>query len=170
MSEFIYNRKKISIIKRLRIKENRDLINGLRLNRNERVENYPKNTLSKIFSKVNDYDLGKYPDQNNIYKILSKFLRIKEKNLIITSGIDGSIKSIFEIFTNIGDKIAILHPTYAMYEVYSRIFQTKLFKIGYKNFKLDKKSLFKTIKTKKIKILFIPNPNQPIEDIISLKI
>ena len=56
-----------------------------------------------------------------------------------------------------------------MYEVYSRIFQTKLFKIGYKNFKLDKKSLFKTIKTKKIKILFIPNPNQPIEDIISLK-
>ena len=83
MSEFIYNRKKISIIKRLRIKENRDLINGLRLNRNERVENYPKNTLSKIFSKVNDYDLGKYPDQNNIYKILSKFLRIKEKNLII---------------------------------------------------------------------------------------
>ena len=169
MSEFIYNRKKISIIKRLRIKENRDLINGLRLNRNERVENYPKNTLSKIFSKVNDYDLGKYPDQNNIYKILSKFLRIKEKNLIITSGIDGSIKSIFEIFTNIGDKIAILHPTYAMYEVYSRIFQTKLFKIGYKNFKLDKKSLFKTIKTKKIKILFIPNPNQPIEDIISLK-
>ena len=101
--------KKISIIKRLRIKENRDLINGLRLNRNERVENYPKNTLSKIFSKVNDYDLGKYPDQNNIYKILSKFLRIKEKNLIITSGIDGSIKSIFEIFTNIGDKIAILH-------------------------------------------------------------
>ena len=105
--------------------------------------------------------------QNN--SKLSKFLRIKEKNLFITSGIDGSIKSIFEIFTNIGDKIAIPHPTYAMYEVYSRIFQTKLFKIGYKNFKLDKKSLFKTIKTKKIKILFIPNPNQPIEDIISLK-
>ncbi len=168
MSNFIYEKKKISIVKRLRIAENRDLKKGLRLNRNERVDNYPKNIFKKIFTSAKEYDLGKYPDQSKIYKTLSKFIGFKEKNFIISSGIDGSIKSIFEIFTDAGDKIALLYPTYATYEVYSKIFKTRLFKIGYTNFKLDKEKLYKTIKTKKIKILFIPNPNQPIEDVISL--
>ncbi len=169
MKNFVYQKKKISLVKRVRISENRDLKKGLRLNRNERVDNFPNKILSKIFSKVQDYDLGKYPDQTDIYKSLSKFTSFKDSNLQITSGIDGSIKSIFEIFTDIGDKIGLLSPTYAMYEVYNKIFKTKLVKIGYKNFKLDKEKLFKIIKSKKIKILFIPNPNQPIEDIVSYK-
>ena len=169
MSDFVYNKNKISSVKRVRILENRDLKKGLRLNRNERVDNYPIGIYKKIFANVNDYDLGKYPDQSKIYKLLSIFLKLNEKNFIISSGIDGSIKSIFEIFTDIGDKIGLLHPTYAMYEVYSNIFKTKLIKVKYSNFKLDRNNLYKIIKSKKIKILFIPNPNQPIEDIISLK-
>ena len=56
-----------------------------------------------------------------------------------------------------------------MYVVYSKLFKTKILSIGYKNFKLEKKLLYKIINDGKIKILFIPNPNQPIEDNISLK-
>ena len=43
-------------------------------------------------------------------------------------------------------------------------------KIGYdkKNFKLNKKKLYQVIRSG-IKILFIPNPNQPIEDNITKK-
>ena len=51
----------------------------------------------KIFKKVKNYDLGKYPDHQIIYESLSKFLKLKE-NVLISSGSDGSIKSIFEIF------------------------------------------------------------------------
>ena len=169
MKSFIFDKKKISIVNRVRIAENRDLKKGLRLNRNERVENFEKNILLKIFKNSKSYDLGKYPDQNHIYKIISNFLKINEDNIIISSGIDGSLKSIFEIFTDVNDEIAILSPTYAMYEVYSKIFKTKIIRVGYKNFKLQKKQLYKVINNKKIKILFIPNPNQPIDDYISSK-
>ena len=55
-----------------------------------------------------------------------------------------------------------------MYQVYSDIFKTKLIKIGYnKDYKLNRKQLIDIINRKNIKVLFIPNPNQPIEDIIS---
>ena len=96
-------------------------------------------------------------------------MKVSEDEILISSGIDGSIKSIFEIFTKKDDKIAVLHPTYAMYEVYSNLFKTKLFKINYNKFKLNKKKLFSLIKNSEIKIIFIPNPNQPIEDNLSLK-
>ena len=58
MSNFIYKKNKVSLIKRIRIKENRDLKRGIRLNRNERVENFEKGILSKIFKSSKDYDLG----------------------------------------------------------------------------------------------------------------
>ena len=164
MKTFIYNKKKINSISRIRIPENRDLKNGIRLNRNERVENFDKNIISKIFKKYKVYDLGKYPDQDKIYNSLSKFLRFKKENLLVSSGIDGSIKSIFEIFTDKGDQIAVLSPTYAMYDVYGNLFKTKIVKIGYENFRVDRKKLYEVIKKGKIRIVFIPNPNQPIED------
>lgn len=169
MRDFVYKKPKITVQKRIRILENRDLIRGIRLNRNERVENFDRKILPKIFNSVKDYELGKYPDQSNIYKLLSKYLKLREENFLITSGIDGSIKSIFEIFTDKDNKVAVLSPTYAMYEVYGKIFQTKIIKICYKNFKLDKEQFYKTIKKAEIDILFIPNPNQPIEDNFSLK-
>ena len=64
----------------------------------------------------------------------------------------------------------MLSPTYAMYQVYSDVFKTKLIKIGYnKDYRLNRKQLIDIINHKNIKVLFIPNPNQPIEDIISKK-
>ena len=169
MKKFIYKKSKISIEKRIRIPENRDLVKGIRLNRNERVENFEKKILKKIFNSTKDYELGKYPDQSSIYKTLSRYIKQKEENLLITSGIDGGIKSTFEIFTDPNDKVGVLSPTYAMYDAYSKIFKTKLIKIPYNNFKLDKKKFYEIIKKSNIKILFLPNPNQPIEDNFSLK-
>ena len=169
--KFIFESKKLlhaaSII-RTRIAEDRNLSKGLRLNRNERVLNFSKSLLSNIFKKVKGYDLAKYPDQELIYKHLETYLKLKEENFYITQGIDGAIKNIFEIFTKANDKILCLYPTYAMYEVYSKIYKTKFKTITYdpKTFKLKINNLISEIK-KGPKILFLPNPNQPIEDNLS---
>ena len=84
---------------------------------------------------------------------------------MLTSGIDGGLKTIFETLTKPGDKICALYPSYGMYEVFSKIFKTKFIKINYnlKSLKLNKKELEKQI-NKKPRILILPNPNQPIED------
>ena len=73
--ELISNR--LNFVKRMRILENRDLKRGLRLNRNERVEDFPKEIIQKIFKNIPKYHLGKYPDHSSIYNHLSKYLNLK---------------------------------------------------------------------------------------------
>ena len=129
MKNFVYQKKKISLVKRVRISENRDLKKGLRLNRNERVDNFPNKILSKIFSKVQDYDLGKYPDQTDIYKSLSKFTSFKDSNLQITSGIDGSIKSILKYLQILETKLVCYHQHTQCMKCITRYLKQNLLKL-----------------------------------------
>tara|TARA_B100001057_G_scaffold234218_1_gene234531 strand:- start:13570 stop:14637 length:1068 start_codon:yes stop_codon:yes gene_type:complete len=156
-------------ISRVRIPENRDLINGLRLDRNEKVSDWEKNIFQKIFNKLPSYFLSIYPDHSSIYRKISKFDKVNEENILITSGIDGGIKSIFECAINPGDTVGVVYPTYAMYQVYSKIFNVKLFKIDYtENLKFNFKK-FDIFLKKNPKVFFLPNPNQPIESCFQLK-
>ena len=153
---------------RNRIPEDRDLEEGLRLNRNERVDSWPKDFLMEVFKNKPDYYLSIYPDLSPLYKKISNFCNVKEGNLLVTSGIDGALKTIWEVSTKESDSVGVLGPTYAMYGVYSRIFKTVLTEITYDphNLKLKWKDLIDFI-TSKPKVVFIPNPNQPIEDALS---
>ena len=165
--EYVFER--LNYFKRMRIAEDRDLVNGLRLNRNERVEDFPKDIIQKIFKNVPKYNLGKYPDHSKIYDNLSKFLNLKKEHILLSSGIDGSLKTIFETMLKPNDKISFIEPSYAMYNVFSKIYKVKPIKIPYdNNFNLDKKKIFQSVK-KGARVIFLPNPNQPIEDNLNLK-
>jgi histidinol-phosphate aminotransferase len=159
--------KYLTKISRVRIEETRNLVSGIRLDRNERVSNWKPFIKKKLLS-VPDYFFSTYPDLNPLYKNVSKFDKIPVNQILITSGIDGGIKTVFETLLKAGDLIGVVSPTYAMYQVYSDIFRTQIFKIDYR---IDRKFNFEKFKKflkKKPKIFFLPNPNQPIEDNISI--
>ena len=61
-----------------------------------------------------NYALSVYPDSSQIYNKLAKFLDVPSDRLLLTNGIDGAIKVIFDICLNAGDRIGVLSPTYAM--------------------------------------------------------
>ena len=155
-------------IERMRVSEGRDLENGLRLDRNERVSAWGKDFLTDIFSNKPDWFMSVYPEMDPLYQKLSEFLKISKEKILLTSGIDGGIKTILEICTNpFRDSIGVLSPTYAMYKVYSNIFQLNLEEISYtKDLKTNFHLIYEFLETNP-KILFIPNPNQPIEDTLS---
>ena len=99
----------------------------------------------------------------NYYEKISKFISVDEENILITSGIDGGIKSVFEISTKANDTVGVVQPTYAMYQVYSKIFRTKPFEIDFEeDLKFNYLKFEKFLETKP-KVFFLPNPNQPIE-------
>lgn len=154
-------------VKRLRIEENRNLIKGLRLDRNERVENWDK-SIKNIFLKAPNYFFSIYPDLSKLYKKIAKFDNIKINQLLVTSGIDGGIKTFFETFIRKGDLVGVVKPTYAMYQVYAKIFDSRIEQISYIDKKFNFEKFEKFIK-KKPKVFFLPNPNQPIEDNFDLK-
>ena len=160
----IKNNLHLKKIKRFRVAEGRNLQKGLRLDRNEKVDLWPKNFINQVLKTKPRSFFSTYPEITDLYKKIAKFNKVNENQILITSGIDGGIKNLLNIVTKPNDIISVLSPTYAMYQVYAKIFRLKLHKIGYgKDFKIKQGELQKLFK-KKPKILFLPNPNQPIED------
>ena len=133
----------------------------IRMDRNEKIDPFNKSIYTRIFEKINGHNLLMYPDQRPLYKKLSKFLKIKKENILLTSGSDSAIKFIFETYTKKNDKVAYFWPTYGMIDFYCSLYGCKSKKINYdNNLNLNLNELVKTC-SDKIKVLLIANPNQP---------
>ncbi len=165
---FIQQKPFLRNIKRVRVSEGRKLDIGLRLDRNEKVDVWPPEFLSKIFAAKPDYLLSIYPENDSLYRKLSQFLNVTEDQLMLTSGIDGGLKTLFEIITAPGDLVGVLSPTYAMYKVYANLFQVHLTEIGYASDFSIKYSDLEQFLLQRPAILFVPNPNQPIESALTI--
>ena len=75
-----------------------------------------------IIDFIQDFNMHKfseYPDLNPIYDLLSDFLSIDRENFLITNGVEGAIKAVFEIYDFAGKTCIISDPTYAMYHIYA---------------------------------------------------
>lgn len=139
----------------------------LRLDKNENLATFPEAFIKTIHQKITADFISVYPEFNSLCNSIANWIGCREENIYITAGSDAAIKSAFEVFVNPDDKIALLNPTYAMYYVYTRMFQAELLKIDYKdNLSLDVKDVLRCIREKKPKLLCIANPNSPTGTII----
>jgi histidinol-phosphate aminotransferase len=165
---FIQRRNYLSNIARIRVSEGRDLTNGLRLDRNEKVDIWPKGMLVEIVKEKPDYFLSVYPESTSLYQKIAKFHSVEEKQLLLTAGIDGGLKTLFEVMTQPGDLVGTVVPTYAMYQVYAKLFQVQLTEIAYTDdFSFGFKQ-FDEFLAKRPTMFFLPNPNQPIESVFTV--
>ena len=140
------------------------------MERNERVDEFNISTM-KILKKISSYDLRTYPDTYYLYKSLANRLKVKENNILVTEGADGSLLRVFNVFVDKGDKVLTLEPGYAMYPVYCKMFKAKYIPIKLTPSNNDDYflKLKKLIKLHKPKIIAIANPNQPIEVLLNIK-
>ena len=107
------------------------LPNKLWLDKNELFLNSHINEFKKILKKIRTFNLSSYPDLSNLYKQLGNYTKAKMDQLILTNGSDGGIRMVFDLLTNQKDKILILNPTFAMYEIYCKIYKLRFKKIDY---------------------------------------
>ncbi len=140
------------------------------LDKNENTHPKLQNLYKKILKKINPIHISSYPELGSLYKKISLYEKISSKNIIFGHGSDGCIKNIFEAFTKKDQTILTLSPTFAMYDIYPKIFGLKEYNFNY-NFStkgpfLNFKKLLKKIKQKKPKLVCIANPNSPTGTII----
>jgi histidinol-phosphate aminotransferase len=165
---FIQRKNYLNKIARVRVSEGRDLDKGLRLDRNEKVDVWPKQMLEEIFLRKPDWFLSVYPESTRLYQKLAKFHGVEESELLLTSGIDGGLKTLYEIMTEPGDLVGVVAPTYAMYQVYPKLFQLQLEEITYTpDLKFGMRQ-FDEFLERKPTMFFLPNPNQPVESCFDL--
>ena len=72
---------------------------------------------------------------------------------------------VFDLLTNQRDKVLILNPTFAMYEIYCKIFKLRFKKINFlfsdNGPQVSLEQICNEIKQYKPKLFCIPNPNSP---------
>ena len=77
----------IQKIIRVQTSENRDVVNGTLLDRNERVESFNDKTYRSIIKNISRFSLNATPDIQNLYKKISKLFKIKIHNIYVGQGI-----------------------------------------------------------------------------------
>ena len=142
----------------------RDIENGIRLDRNEKVSDFSNETMKDIWHQFPNYCLSASPESNNLYEKISLNLEIDRTKIFVTSGITEGIRVLYEFFAVPGDNVVCLDPTYPMYKIFAEMQQ-----IEYRKFTYDETTLKPDLRTlednldSKTKFVVIPNPNLPIE-------
>jgi len=147
----------------------RDLDQGVRLDRNEKVSDFSKKEINDILSIFNNYSLSASPEAFSLYHKIAKSLNISKDNIFVTCGITEGIRILYDFCTNPGDNVICLDPTYPMYWIYANMYEVKYRKISYNSRSLvpDMDTLYDQM-DEKTRFVFIPNPNLPIESCFSV--
>ncbi|MDA7573270.1 histidinol-phosphate transaminase, partial [Candidatus Pelagibacter sp.] len=105
---------------------------------------------------------SKYPDSKakNLRKEISKNFNCNFDKIICGSGSDEIIQMICQLYLKPSDEVIVPQYSFLMYRIYAQIVGAKVIFSKEKNFKVSVSEIIKKV-TKKTKIVFIANPNNP---------
>ena len=120
--------------------------------------------------KAFNLNISKYPDGKfkELINIISKKYNCDENKIICGSGSDEIIQMLCQLFLNKGDQVIVPQYSFLMYRIYAKIVGAKVIYSKEKNFKISIKEILKKV-SKKTKIVFLANPNNPTGTYISKK-
>ena len=137
------------------------------LDKNEVHDKNISQFVAKIIAKCPGTIFSSYPDLNQSYKKLSDFLGLPIECLYIGNGSDAIIKSVFENLVGYKETIFLRSPTFAMYDVYSTLFNSDSTIFPY-NFNKEDFYFFWDVDLMEVKIvelkpkiIFLANPDSP---------
>ena len=123
----------------------------------------------KEFNRVAK-NLKRYPDSDGVFlrNILAKKFRLDPKRIILGSGSDQIFELVCKAFLGKNDEVIVPEYSFIIYRIYSKIYGAKIKYAKEKNFRISIKNILSKV-TKKTKIVFLANPNNPTGTIISKK-
>ena len=112
--------------------------------------------------KTKNLNLSKYPDSKAKFlrKEISKKFNCDLNKIICGAGSDEIIQMICQLFLNPKDEVILPQYSFLMYRIYANIVGGKVLFAKEKNYKISISEILKKV-TKKTKIIFLANPNNP---------
>ena len=106
--------------------------------------------------------ISKYPDgkAKNLRKEISKKYKCDLEKIICGAGSDEIIQMICQLYLKPTDEVIVPQYSFLMYRIYAQIVGAKVVFSKEKNFKVSTNEIIKKV-TKKTKLVFIANPNNP---------
>ena len=133
--------------------------NIVKLSANESALGVSPKVKKEINKKIN---FSKYPDSksNNLRLAISKKFKCKFDKIICGAGSDEIIQIICQLFLKPKDEVIVPQYSFLMYRIYSKISGAKVLYAKENNFKISVSEIIKKV-SKKTKIVFLANPNNP---------
>jgi histidinol-phosphate aminotransferase len=119
------------------------------------------NKISKSFKRYP-------PDGEILNKILAKKFKIDSSRIILGSGSDQILELICKAFLKKNDEVIVSKYSFIVYRIYSKINDAKVIYAKENNFTVSIKNILSSV-TKKTKIVFLANPNNPTGTYINKK-
>lgn len=135
-------------------------------------DTFDTSTYTKLDANENPFgDYNRYPDstQKALKEKLSAIKNVPTTQFAIGNGSDELIDLIIKIFCRPKeDKIAVINPSFAMYEFYASVNENEVIELDLdENFQLTKEEFLAKTKDSGAKVLFICSPNNPTGNSIS---
>ena len=117
--------------------------------------------VKKVISNKN-INFFRYPDGNSkkLINQISKKFKCDAEKIICGAGSDEVIQMLCQLFLKSNDEVIVPQYSFLMYRIYSKIVNAKVIFSQEKNFKISILGILKKV-TKKTKIVFLANPNNP---------
>ena len=116
----------------------------------------------KVKKALKNLVLSRYPDSKAkiLRKEISKKFNCDLNKIICGAGSDEIIQMICQLYLKPSDEVIVPKYSFLMYRIYAKIIGAKVLFSEENNFKVSVSEIIKKV-TKKTKIVFIANPNNP---------
>lgn len=116
------------------------------------------------------WEVHRYPDMNAyaLKSALAKLYKLKNENIILGNGSEGIMSYIARAFVQPGHEILTCENTFIGFTIIARSVGANLKTVPLKNYRFDVEALAKNI-SKKTKVIYICNPNNPTGTYITKK-
>lgn len=137
----------------------------LRLDLNENPEGLPEEFIKDVLSGVTPEMISQYPETLEFTEFLARRLNTDISHISLTNGSSEAIRNIIEAFTSPSGKIVGVAPSYAMFEVYSKMYGRNFVPVEYADdLTLDVGSIA-SVMDDEVQLLILVNPNNPMGNV-----
>lgn len=139
------------------------------LDKNENLDPMLMAFTGDLLTKLAGTTVATYPEAGELYRKLAEWVGVSPESLLLTPGSDGAIRLVFEAFVEPGDAVVHTTPTFAMYPVYSQMFDARVQAIDYERgpdgpgISID--AILDAVR-RRPKLLCLPNPDSPTGTIV----
>ena len=146
----------------------RDKVAKVKLSANESALG-PSPKAIKEYSRLSK-NFKRYPDSEGISlrKTIAKKFKLDLNRIILGSGSDQILELICKAFLRKGDEVIVPKYSFLIYRLYSQMNGAKVLYSKEKNFTISVDEILKMV-TKKTKIVFLANPNNPTSTYVDKK-
>lgn len=129
------------------------------------------NSIEAFFADMKNYcPINEYTDPTNrsLLRLIAQYENVDQSMITLTNSGDEGIDILAKAFLNPGETVITTPPTYEMFSIQCTINRgiVQEIPLNVKTFEVDANTIISTSKNKRVKLVFLVNPNNPTGTII----